>query len=203
MQAPLAYTLRLRLLHNIGLRYLLRHPWQSLLMVLGIALGVAVMVAIDLANASARRAFDLSTEAVAGRATHQVVAGPQGLPSSTYRDLKLAGFAAPLAPVLSDIASSPQMGGRPFTLLGVDPFAEAPFRSYLGAQGQTPVADLTLFLTEPGAVLISSRVAEQYGLQACPTVPASERPAACLLTLETGDVMRRVFIAGLLDLLTG
>ena len=44
-------------------------------------------------------------------------------------------------------------------LLGVDPFAEAPFRSYLGAQGQTPVAELTLFLTQPGAVLISSRVA--------------------------------------------
>ena len=56
----------------------MRHPWQSLLMVLGITLGVAVVVAIDLANASASRAFDLSTEAVAGRATHQIDGGPAG-----------------------------------------------------------------------------------------------------------------------------
>jgi putative ABC transport system permease protein len=41
--------------------------------VLGVALGVAVVVSIDLANASARRAFTLSSEAVTGRATHQVV----------------------------------------------------------------------------------------------------------------------------------
>ena len=40
-----------RALRNVGWRYLLRHPWQTGLMILGIALGVSVMVAIDLANA--------------------------------------------------------------------------------------------------------------------------------------------------------
>ena len=55
---------------NIGWRYMLRHPWQTILMIVGITLGVAVAVAIDLANSSASRAFDLSTEAVAGKATH-------------------------------------------------------------------------------------------------------------------------------------
>src|SRR5690606_29828365 len=68
-----------RTLLHIGWRYLLRRPWQSALMVVGIMLGVAVVVAIDLANASASRAFDLSTAAVAGRATHQIVGGPAGL----------------------------------------------------------------------------------------------------------------------------
>jgi putative ABC transport system permease protein len=62
----------------IGWRYLLRHGWQSIMMVLGISLGVAVVVAIDLANASASRAFDLSTESVTGKATHQISAGPGG-----------------------------------------------------------------------------------------------------------------------------
>ena len=61
---------------NIGWRYLTRHPWQSVLMIVGITLGVAVVVAVDLANASASRAFDLSTETVAGRATHEIVGGP-------------------------------------------------------------------------------------------------------------------------------
>jgi putative ABC transport system permease protein len=196
-------VLRPRLLHNIGLRYLLRHPWQSILMILGIALGVAVMVAIDLANASASRAFDLSTEAVAGRTTHQITSGSQGLDEALYTRLKLSGFGQSLAPVVApvvaDYATSPQMDGKLFTLLGVDPFAEAPFRSYLGAQGETPVADLSLFLTQPGAVLLGMRIADQYGLQACPAVPASQRPANCRLTLEIGGFEKDAFIAGLLD----
>ena len=62
-----------RALARIALRYLRRHPWQLTLAVLGIALGVAVAVSIDLANESARRAFSLATVAVTGRATHQVV----------------------------------------------------------------------------------------------------------------------------------
>ena len=48
-------------------------------MILGIALGVAVVVSIDIANASSARAFELSAETVAGRATHQISGGPQGL----------------------------------------------------------------------------------------------------------------------------
>ena len=43
----------------LSLRTLLRHPIQFIIMTLGIALGVAVMVSIDLANVSAARAFDL------------------------------------------------------------------------------------------------------------------------------------------------
>ena len=63
----------------LSLRTLLRHPLQFAIMVLGIALGVAAMVSIDLANASAERAFELSTSAVTGRATHAIVASGEGL----------------------------------------------------------------------------------------------------------------------------
>ena len=64
------------LLTKTSLRYLLRHPWQIGLSILGVALGVAVVVAIDLANSTRTRAFALSTETVTGRATHQIVGGP-------------------------------------------------------------------------------------------------------------------------------
>ena len=56
-----------RVLWRASLRYLLRHPWQMGLSFVGVALGVAVVVAIDLANASAQRAFLLSTDSVVGR----------------------------------------------------------------------------------------------------------------------------------------
>ena len=74
------------LLRRASIRYLLGHPWQIGLSLLGIALGVAVMVAIDLANESAQRAFALSTEAIVGRATHQIIGGPVGLAEDVYRD---------------------------------------------------------------------------------------------------------------------
>ena len=120
-----------RALRNAGWRCLARHPWQTALMILGIALGVAVVVAIDLANAAAGRAFDLSTDAVAGRATHQIVGGPTGLNEQIYTRLELAVDSPIAAPVVTDYVTSPQLGDRPIQLLGVDPFAEAPFRSYL------------------------------------------------------------------------
>ena len=97
-------------------------------MVVGITLGVAVAVAVDLANASAGRAFDLSTEAVTGRATHQITGGPQGLDQSIYVRLLGGGAAEAAAPVISEYVASPQLGDRLIQLLGVDPFAEAPFR---------------------------------------------------------------------------
>ena len=78
-------------LFNVGWRYLLRHPWQTVLMITGIMLGVAVMVAIDLANSAASRAFDLSTDTIAGRATHQVAGGPAGLDEAIYARLRGAG----------------------------------------------------------------------------------------------------------------
>ena len=124
-----------RALRNVGWRYLLRHPWQTGLMILGIALGVSVMVAIDLANSAASRAFDLSTDAIAGRATHQIIGGPAGLDEAVYTRLRTDGVPVAAAPIVTDYITSPQLGGRPIQLLGVDPFAEAPFRSYLVGPG--------------------------------------------------------------------
>jgi len=177
-----------RTLWKVGWRYLLRHPWQSVLMIVGIMLGVAVVVSIDLANASASRAFELSADAVAGRATHQITSGPQGLDQAVYTQLRLNPsdrFAA--APIIAEYVSSPQLGNRPLQLLGIDPFAEAPFRSYLSQDNTVPLAGLTAFLTQPGAILISGDVAERYGLG-----------SGSRITLNVSGHEHAAFIAGLL-----
>jgi len=181
-------TFSSRTLWNIGWRYLLRHPWQSVLMIVGIALGVAVIVAIDIANAGASRAFDLSTEAVTGRATHQIIGGPQGLDETIYIRLRREGIVQAAAPIVAEYVSSPQLGERPLQLLGVDAFAEAPFRSYLGQATNSSPEGLAAFLTGPGAVLISSGVAQRYKLA-----------AGSPITLEIGGYERSAFIAGLLQ----
>ena len=98
---------------------------------IGVALGVAVVIAIDLANGSASRAFALSTESITGRATHQIVGGPGGLPTDLYTELKVDLGLRDAAPVVEDYVRALDLGDRPLQLLGVDPFAEPPFRAYL------------------------------------------------------------------------
>jgi putative ABC transport system permease protein len=176
-----------RSLMTVGWRTLLRRPWQSTLMILGITLGVAVVVAVDLANASASRAFDLSTDAVVGRATHQIVAGSQGFDEALYTHLRRQGILNAAAPIVADYVSSPQLGDRPLQLLGVDPFAEPPFRDYLWHSGHAPSDSLTGFFTEPGALLISAAMAEQYAI---------EQDAR--ITLDVTGRPRSAFVAGLL-----
>jgi putative ABC transport system permease protein len=192
---------------NIGRRYLRRHMWQSILMVVGITLGVAVVVAVDLANASASRAFDLSTESVVGRATHQISGGPTGLNENVYTRLRRAGVVDAAAPVVDAYITSAQLGDIPLQLLGIDPFAEGPFRSYLGnvtssdsAASGPGVGSLYNFLTQPGALLISTDLAQRYGLKSCEKPPndPNQGDRSCALTLKLDGKEQRAFIAGLL-----
>ena len=191
-----------RALRNVGWRYLLRHPWQTVLMIVGITLGVAVMVAIDLANSAASRAFDLSTDAIAGRATHQIIGGPTGLDEALYTRLRTAGAIRDAAPVVTDFVASPQLGGRPIQLLGVDPFAETPFRSYLATSNQTNISQLISFLTRPGALLISEGLATDYGLKIGDRVAldAGGRPSAGFIAglLRPADALSRRALDGLI-----
>ena len=177
-------------LWNVGWRYLLARRWQSFLMVLGIALGVAVVVAIDLANASAGRAFTLSTETVTGKTTHQIEGSLGSVEETLYARLQREGAADLAAPVISEYVTSPELGDLPMQLLGIDPFSDAPFRSFLGQTSGASVPELeqmTAFFTEPGAVLLSQAVAERYSLQ-----PGDR------ITLIVGGYPKTALVAGLL-----
>ncbi len=92
----------------------------------GVALGVAVVVAIDLSNENAHRAFKMATDSVVGTATHQIVGGPAGLPEELYRDLRVKGQIRTIAPVVEKTLGIVGRPGMTLHLLGVDVFAEAP-----------------------------------------------------------------------------
>jgi putative ABC transport system permease protein len=151
------------ILLKTSLRHLLKHPWQVGLAILGVALGVAVVVSIDLANGSARRAFALSTETVVGRATHQVVGGPNGLDEAIYRMLRVELGVRTSAPLVEGYAAAPDRPGLTLHILGVDPLAEAPFRPYVAVGSANPL-DHAEFFTVPGAALIPADTARAYGL---------------------------------------
>ena len=162
-------------LYKASLGYLLRHPWQLALAILGISIGVAVMVAVDLANQSSRQAFLLSMDAINGRATHQVIGGPGGLDESIYAELRVAHGIRNIAPV---VAGNVRLGGESLQLIGVDVFAESGFRDFsapgnisrdlLDPDGRIDGANAEVMvralLTTPGGVLLASLLASDNDL---------------------------------------
>jgi putative ABC transport system permease protein len=187
---------------RLAYKYLIRHPLQTGLMTLGIMLGVAVIVAIDLANTSASRAFDLSTDAIAGRATHQIIGSQQGFDATVYTRLRQSGSTMEMTPIVEEFTTSPELGDRPFTLLGIDPFSEGPFRNYFGGDEPVPIELLTTFLTRPGAIILSAAMAERYGLTICPdlihTIDAADT-TNCSLELTINGRKHSAVVAGLLN----
>ncbi|MGH2522473.1 MAG: ABC transporter permease, partial [Anaerolineales bacterium] len=169
-----------------ALRDFARRPWQSGLMILGIALGVAVVIAVDLANTSASRAFHLSTEAVIGRATHQLLGGSDGLPDDLYRQVRVEWGLRESAPVVEGVALAPDLDNQPLRILGVDPIAEAPFRNYFSRTAAN-TAGFERFYTDPDAVIVGVGLAERYGLKLNDSV-----------RLQIGDQFKSVTIAGIL-----
>ena len=177
-----------RSLARLGWRYIVGHAWQSILMVLGIALGVAVMVSIDLANASASRAFSLSAEAVTGKATHQIVSTSGAMDETVYTNLRKSGKGELAAPVVTALVSSAALGGAPLQLLGIDLFVDGSFRGYLGSGNELNTGSLTPFLTRPGAVLLSTELAGRSSL-----TPGDS------FTLNFEGRSREVYLAGTLS----
>ena len=145
------------LLWQSSLRFLLKHPWHFLLSILGVALGVAMVISIDLSNSSAQRAFSLSAEALTGKTTHQIQGSGDFLSDQVYRDLRLTTGYRNSAPVIDGYGTLQGLD-RTFQILGVDPIAEGPFRDFSSQDGGI---DLAKFITgQPTAVISESVLAD-------------------------------------------
>jgi putative ABC transport system permease protein len=160
----MATTTTDRPLWRTALRRMRRRPLQYVLLVIGVAIGVAMMVSIDLANGSASRAFALSTDAITGKTTHRLVGGPSGVDEAVYRQLVVDLSYEPAAPVVEGYVLAEALGNQPLRLVGIDPFAEPPFRDYFGGDDGAGLDGLLAFLSEPGAVIISQSLADEHGV---------------------------------------
>ena len=181
----------MRVLWKSTLRWPLQRPWQALLALIGVAMGVAVVIAIDIANDSARRAFLLSTATVTGRATDQLIGGPNGIDETFFAQLRVTQGIRTSAPVVEGFATTTTTPTRTLTVLGIDPFSEAPFRPELTPGGGAVGGNLVNLLTVPNAVLMSKTTADALGLTLDTefTVQIAGQPQTMTLVgiLEPGD----------------
>ncbi len=118
------------LLSRFIIRDLLKNRVRSILTVLGIALGVAVMLAINLANKSALAKFQESIDLISGKTTLVVRANTDAdfdealLEKLSFlwdRDIKFT-------PLIEQLAVTAQEPHEVIQVLGIDTFADSKFR---------------------------------------------------------------------------
>ncbi len=152
------------LLDKSSVRYLLRHPWQSLLTILGIVIGVAVIVAIDIANFSSMKAFRLSMDNVTGKTTHTIRSSGGSIPDTLYFGLRQRLPGIKTAPVIEKNIALKTEEKVKALFLGLDPFSESPFRNLFDVSGALNGNEITRLLEDKHSVIISSTIASELAL---------------------------------------
>ncbi|MDB6154126.1 MAG: salY [Chthoniobacteraceae bacterium] len=128
-----------------------RHRLLALLNVLSIALGIAVYLAIQIANGSANRALGAGVDLVAGK-TQLEVRGE--IDETLWPTIaKQPGVRASTA-VLEGVVTLPDYPGEYLKVLGIDLFTNEPFSTFkVGLNGER--VDFEKWLATPGGVALS------------------------------------------------
>ncbi len=116
-------------LARAALRQALARPISSLLMLMGIALGVAGVVAMDIARTSVSKSFDLSTATLVSRATHQIMGTDFSIPQELFTRVRTEFGIQRSAPVITAHVKVPSLDNRVFSFMGIDPFSESHFHT--------------------------------------------------------------------------
>jgi putative ABC transport system permease protein len=114
---------RLALFYRLILRPILRDPWRSLLMVFAVALGVAVVLAIELAGSAAAGSFRSSLETLSGNTNLEVTAAG-GVPDAVVGTIAQLPFPLEIHPRIEDFAVVRDTG-QTLPLIGLDLIGEA------------------------------------------------------------------------------
>ena len=167
------------------LRPLLQNRVRTATTVIGVALGIAVVIAIQLTNESSVRGFAMALETVAGQTSVEIIGSGVGIDESLMPSLGALRDFGLVSPVIEGSAvlvanddssrrEAAQAMRRPGTeavhILGVDVLRDRPFRNYelVNAQsleGDAKASSLQLLriLTDERSVVITEKLARRRG----------------------------------------
>jgi len=180
-------------LRMIARSHVVERPVRTAMTILGIALGVAVSMAIRTANVEVLRSFEEAVVTVAGRATLQVSGGELGLDERVITMLRSQPGVVSASPVLQQQAqvAAGLHRGTALVVMGLDLLEAADHRNFrltTGA-GTEPTLDPLL---EPNAVFIGARLAADWSLS-----------EGSHLDLLVGTSTHRVMVRGVVESNTG
>ncbi len=153
---------RLFLAHT--LRYFGRHKTLTILNIAGVALGVAVFVAVRLANQSALQSFRASIDLVAGRANLEIGAYDLRFSEGVIRQVWEDPAVAAATPLVEQICALPDFPGEYLHLHGVDAFTNGRFRTWEFQPPDGGQVRPEAFLEDTRAVAITEPLARRLGI---------------------------------------
>src|SRR5579859_3507254 len=147
------------LFYQLILRPLLREPVRTVLTILAIALGVAMVLAIDLAGTAAAGSFQSSVETLAGKNDLEVVTAG-GVPENLVGSLEGLPYPLKIAPRIEDYAVVVETK-QTLPLLGLDLVAEAGRGA--GSIGLGDEADTWKYLTSKESIWLGESLGRKSG----------------------------------------
>ncbi len=176
----------LGVLFKLNLRYYRRHGVLSLLCLLGIALGVGIIVAVELINNSALASFASSVDFLSGKSTHSIISEYDRIDEDLFRRVWAHPEVTAASPVVEAPAATKETGSEPIRFVGLDPLLDEQFRSLTPSQGDE--REFVAFLTgRPPRVYLSADLMKRFDLK--PGDP---------LTLSVAGVRKEIRILGAL-----
>ncbi len=169
-----------------SLRFFLHHPWQLGLTLLSIALGSAIVIAVDLANNSAKQSFERSVDSVAGKATHRILGASDGLDEKFYSELKLTGKYRHITPIVEGQFSN---NSEVFHIVGIDPFAPLNSEDSIQNTGLAS-SDVIELLRQKNRVLMSVSTAQRLDLPPDNQLLVEIRGINQVLSVRTAEVSK-------------
>ncbi len=160
----------MRLFRQFIFRQLLNERLRSATTIAGIALGIAVVIAIQLTNASSVRGFEAAIEAVSGKTSLEITGAGLGLDEMQLNQLgwlRQYGFVSPLIEGDAQVRFA-DYKKETLRILGVDILRDRALRDYklqAEAQQQFKPTEFLALIADPHSIILTEKFANAHALQ--------------------------------------
>lgn len=158
-----------RLLQAVSLPRLREHRLRTALSVLGVALGVAMLIAVIIVNGSVSRGVTATVQDLAGKTDLQISAGSGGFSEELLEPVRATAGVLRAVPGIQQTLTvrDPRARSERLLLLGVDMLGEddAYFRDYASAEIDELRNDPLPFLNSTRSLLLSRSFAQRFGFK--------------------------------------
>jgi putative ABC transport system permease protein len=176
------------LLRLLSWQYVRKHRLRSALTTVGIALGVAIFVAMHAAGASVLSALHTTIDRIAGKTQLQITGGEAGFPEELLDRVQSIPDVAVAAPVIEAVVQSVTKGEGNLLILGVDMTGDRSLREYDLQSGDPDIVDdPLLFLAQPDSLIVTRDFAHRNRLE-----------SGSKITMQTMDGERRFTVRGII-----
>jgi putative ABC transport system permease protein len=152
------------LLRLVTSQYLRQNPLRTCLTILGVALGVAIFVAIRVTNLSTLHAFAEMVDAVSGRTQLHVVGEVASIDQALYPRVRSMPGLAAAVPVVTGYAAADAWEGELLLVLGVDVLLDRDVREYRMVASEDVDRESLRLLLDPTTVFVSAIFARRHGI---------------------------------------